>query len=207
MTGIIKLEGIAAPFLCDNVDAMTIAPRTPAEKGGGKTQGGAETVRSADLFAHLRFPEGKLDLRFVLNQPAYERAVFLIAGDHFGCGSAREHAVWALCAFGIRCVVAPSFGPLFYGNCFKNGLVPVELEREKIERIARQCGPDAPAMKLDVVDRELVTPSGEKLHFSLPEFRLTQLRDGLDEIDMTMQRRDSIIAYYAKARAERPWVR
>ena len=107
-------SGAAAPLLRDNVDAMTIAPRTPAEKGGATTQGGAETVQPRDLFAHLRFRRGRArKSRFHLATEAeFREAKFLIAGRNFGCGSAREHAVWALGAFGIRCVIAPSFGPL-----------------------------------------------------------------------------------------------
>src|SRR4051812_28166771 len=125
-TGFPILSGAAAPLLRDNIDAMTLAPRTPAEKGGAATQGGAETVRAGGLFAHARFrPDGSEDGNFVLNRPEFRQAKFLIGGSNFGCGSAREHAAWALRAFGIEAIVAPSFGPLFYGNCFKNRMVPV----------------------------------------------------------------------------------
>jgi 3-isopropylmalate/(R)-2-methylmalate dehydratase small subunit len=200
------LTGIAAPFMRDNVDAMTIAPRTPAEKGGATTQGGAETVQPRDLFANLRFlDDGSDNPDFVLNKPEYRQARFLIAGRNFGCGSAREHAVWALCNFGIGCIVAPSFGPLFYGNCFKNRLVPVTLDEAEVKRIAGECAPGAEAT-LDLERRELRTPQGRRIAFTLPEFRYRQLIEGLDEIDMTLQQKSAIDDYQQRAAAARPWL-
>lgn len=202
------LSGAAVPFLRDNVDAMMIAPRTPAEKGGATTQGGAETVRASDLFAHLRFPEGKENPGFVLNRPEFRDAKFLIAGRNFGCGSAREHAVWALRAFGICGVVAPSFGALFYGNCFKNGLVPIELPETEVARLAEECAPGAPSamLTLDVGRREISAPSGRKIQFGLPAFRLRQLLEGLDEIEMTLQQRGRISEFRRRALNARPWL-
>jgi 3-isopropylmalate/(R)-2-methylmalate dehydratase small subunit len=202
------ISGAAAPFLRDNVDAMMIAPRTPAEKGGATTQGGAETVRAVDLFAHLRFPEGKENPDFVLNRPEFRNAKFLVAGRNFGCGSAREHAVWALRAFGIGGVIAPSFGALFYGNCFKNGLVPVELPEAEVARLAQECAPGAPSalLALDLARREITSPSGRRIGFALPAFRFQQLMEGLDEIDMTLQRRDQITAFRRQAVNARPWL-
>jgi 3-isopropylmalate/(R)-2-methylmalate dehydratase small subunit len=203
-----KISGAAAPFLRDNVDAMMIAPRTPAEKGGAATQGGAETVRAEDLFAHLRSPEGKDNPDFVLNKAEFRSARFLIAGRNFGCGSAREHAVWALRACGIAGVVAPSFGALFYGNCFKNGLVPIELADAEIARLAQECAPGAPSalLTLDLVRREVVSPTGRAIGFALPAFRYQQLIEGLDEIDMTLQQRDRIVEFRRSAVAAKPWL-
>ncbi len=203
-----KISGAAAPFLRDNVDAMMIAPRTPAEKGGAATQGGAETVRACDLFAHLRFPEGKENPDFVLNRPEFRSAKFLIAGRNFGCGSAREHAVWALRAFGIVGVIAPSFGALFYGNCFKNGLVPIELPEGEVTRLAQECAPGAPSalLTLDLAQREIVSQSGRTVAFALPAFRYQQLIEGLDEIDMTLQQRDRIVEFRRRTVATKPWL-
>lgn len=203
-----RIVGAAAPLPRDNVDAMMIAPRTPAEKGGAATQGGAETVRPADLFAHLRFPGGQEDAGFVLNRREFADAKFLLAGRNFGCGSAREHAVWALRAFGIVAVVAPSFGALFYGNCFKNGLVPIELPLAEVETLMRESAPGAPAamFSLDIAQRTFTSPGGRSIAFSLPEFRYRQLIDGLDEIDMTLRQRDRIAAFRADAVAARPWL-
>jgi 3-isopropylmalate/(R)-2-methylmalate dehydratase small subunit len=203
------LTGAAAPLMRANIDAMTIAPRTGAERGGAATQGGAETVRPTDLFAHLRFLDnGAENPEFVLNRPEFRQAKFLIAGANFGCGSAREHAVWALRAFGIDGVIAPGFGPLFYGNCFKNGLVPIELAENETERLAQECASGAPSalLTLDLERCELQTPAGRRIAFALPAVRLHQLIDGLDEIDMTMRLQDKITAYYQRAAAARPWL-
>lgn len=204
-----RIVGAAASLMRDNIDAMMIAPRTPAERGGATTQGGAETVRPADLFAHLRFPGGKEDPEFVLNRREFADAKFLIGGRNFGCGSAREHAVWALRAFGISGVIAPSFGALFYGNCFKNGLVPIELPMPDVERLAAECAAGAPTamVTLDIGQRVLLAASsGRRIGFTLPEFRYRQLIDGLDEIDMTLRQRERIAAFRADALAARPWL-
>jgi 3-isopropylmalate/(R)-2-methylmalate dehydratase small subunit len=201
------LTGAGAPFLRDNVDAMTIAPRTPAEKGGATTQGGPETVMARDLFAHLRFLEdGSEILDFVLNRSPFREAKFLIAGRNFGCGSAREHSVWALCAFGIRAVIAPSFGPLLYGNCFKNRVVPVALGEDEVKRLADECARPSAILTLDLEKRELISPQGRRIAFTLPEFRFRQLIEGLDEIDMTLKRADEIADYQRRAQAARPWL-
>jgi 3-isopropylmalate/(R)-2-methylmalate dehydratase small subunit len=199
------ISGAAAPLLRDNVDAMMIAPRTPAEKGGASTQGGAETVRPDDLFAHLRFGgDGNADADFVLNR----EAKFLIAGRNFGCGSAREHAVWALRAFGIGAVIAPSFGALFYGNCFKNSLVPIELADADVTRLAEECALGAPSamLTLDLAQRALASPQGRRIEFTLPAFRYRQLIDGLDEITMTLQQRDRIGDFRRLAVDKKPWL-
>ena len=204
-----RIVGAAAPLLRENIDAMMIAPRTPAEKGGAATQGGAETVRPEDLFAHLRFAsDGQPRTDFVLNRAEFRDAKFLIAGRNFGCGSAREHAVWALRAFGICGVVAPSFGALFYGNCFKNGLVPIELADAEVARLAEECAPGAPSalLALDLAQRQLTSPTGRAIAFALPAFRFRQLIEGLDEIEMTLQQKDRIRAFRRDAVKARPWL-
>jgi len=204
-----KLTGAAAPLLHPNIDAMTIAPRTPAEKGGAATQGGAEAVVATDLFAGLRFRcPGVENPDFVLHRPEFRHAKFLIAGANFGCGSAREHAVWALRAFGLQGVIAPSFGALFYGNCFKNGMVPIVLEEAEVMGLAQECAPGAPSalLTLDLAQRELRTPAGRVIQFAIPAFRYRQLLEGLDEIDMTLQQQDAIAAFHRRAAIERPWL-
>lgn len=205
-----KIVGAAAPLLRENIDAMMIAPRTPAEKGGAATQGGAETVRPDDLFAHLRFTsDGQRRSDFILNRAEFRDAKFLIAGRNFGCGSAREHAVWALRAFGICGVVAASFGALFYGNCFKNRLVPIELPDAEVARLAQECAPGAPSalLSLDLAQRQLTSPTGRAIEFALPAFRFRQLLEGLDEIEMTLQHSDRIRSFRAAAVTAKPWLR
>ena len=203
------LTGAAAPLIRDNIDAMTLAPRTPAEKGGAKTQGGAETVVPENLMTGLRFDEhGAERPDFVLNRPEFRAAKFLIAGKNFGCGSAREHAVWALVSFGIRCVIAPSFGPLFYSNCFKNGVVPVALDARQIATMADEAAPGAPnaIFSLDVAAQKLTTPSGKTVDFQVPGFRLQQLLEGLDEIEMTLRHKAAIAAFHENGKQRRPWI-
>jgi 3-isopropylmalate/(R)-2-methylmalate dehydratase small subunit len=204
-----EVIGAAAAILRPNIDPMIIAPRTPAEKGGAATQGAAESVKSTDLFRFWRFNDDGTEVAdFVLNRPAFREARFLIAGPNFGCGSAREHAVWALRAFGIRAVIAPSFGPLFQSGCFKNGIVPVELAESETVRLAEECAPGAPSalLTLDLEKLLLVSPRRRELTFALPEFRRRQLRDGLDEIDTTLQSLGDIERFYRKARVDRPWM-
>jgi 3-isopropylmalate/(R)-2-methylmalate dehydratase small subunit len=204
-----EVIGAAAAILRPNIDPMIIAPRTPAEKGGAATQGAAESVKSTDLFRFWRFNDDGTEVAdFVLNRPAFREARFLIAGPNFGCGSAREHAVWALRAFGIRAVIAPSFGPLFQSGCFKNGIVPVELAESETVRLAEECAPGAPSalLTLDLEKLLLVSPRRRELTFALPEFRRRQLRDGLDEIDTTLQSLGDIERFYRKASVDRPWM-
>jgi len=124
-----KLEGVAAPLNMINVDTDMIIPKqylkTIHRTGLGKA-----------LFDEMRFnPDGSEKPDFVLNKPAYRKAKILVAGDNFGCGSSREHAPWALLDFGIRCVIAPSFADIFYGNCFKNGILPIQLPQEDVNKL------------------------------------------------------------------------
>jgi 3-isopropylmalate/(R)-2-methylmalate dehydratase small subunit len=111
-----------------------------------------------------------------------------------------------LCAFGIRCVIASSFGPLFYGNCFKSGLVPVTLSEAEVRDLANECTPGAPLVTLDLARRELRSPQGRRIEFAIPAFRFQQLMHKLDEIDMTLQSREAIDAYQKRAAAARPWL-
>jgi 3-isopropylmalate/(R)-2-methylmalate dehydratase small subunit len=209
MAALKTLSGAAAPLLMDEMDAQLLAPRTEAEKGGGKTQGGAETVIQENLFTTLRFDaNGREVPDFVLNRPEFREAKFLIAGTNVGCGSAREHAVWALTAFGIRCVIAPSYGPLFHSYCFKNGVLPITLDAAEVARLAGEAAPGAPKaiFSVDVAAQTLVAPSGRSVAFSIPTFRLQQLLEGIDELDMTLKLQPEIAAFHAKAAQRKPWL-
>lgn len=209
MTPLKNLRGAAAPLLLDEMDAQLLSPRTQAEKGGAATQGGAETVFQENLFATLRFDaSGAAIPGFVLNRPEFREAKFLIAGTNVGCGSAREHAVWALLAFGIRCVIAPSFGPLFHSYCFKNGVLPITLDAAAVARLADEAAPGAPQalFSVDVKTLNLTTPSGRSIRFSTPSFRQQQLLEGRDELDMTLKLHAEIAAFHAQSAQRKPWL-
>lgn len=203
------VSGIAAPLLRDYMDAMTVCPRTPAEKGGAATQGGRETVGPDAAFAALRFDEaGVARPEFVLNRPEFAGARILISRKSFCCGSAREHSVWALLNFGIQCVLAESFGPLFYGNCFKNGLIPIMLPPAEIASLAKEVEPGGKAamLSLDLGKCTITTATDRIVPFEMPAFRLKQLVEGLDEIDMTLKLADKIAAFHAAGRKSKPWL-
>ena len=153
-----------------------------------------------DVSARLRNPD------FVLNQPQYESSRILLARENFGCGSSREHAVWALADFGIRVILAPSFADIFFGNCFKNGLLPVELPALTIDRLFREVD-STPGLSLsvDLFSQTLVPSLGEPIRFDVDPSRKQRLLEGLDDIGLTLQRADRIRAFEIRHRAAAPW--
>jgi 3-isopropylmalate/(R)-2-methylmalate dehydratase small subunit len=196
-----KLTGIAAPLPQANVDTDKIIParflKTIKRTGLGK-----------NLFDAIRYrPDGSENPDFVLNQEPYRRAEILIAGPNFGCGSSREHAPWALLDFGIRCVIAPDFADIFHNNCFKNGILPIRLPQEICDRLMEDArlGPNS-RISIDLEAQEVVRPNGERIRFEVDAFRRHCLLNGLDDIGLTMAKRDAIDAYEARARASQPWV-
>ena len=144
---------------------------------------------------------------FVLNQPRYEGASVLLTRENFGCGSSREHAPWALRDFGIRALLAPSFADIFYGNCFKNGLLPVVLDAVTIDRLiqAVQARPGY-RLRIDLAAQTVETPEGERLAFEVDPFRKHCLYQGLDDIALTLERAERIRAYEQRRRALEPWL-
>lgn len=167
-----------------------------------------ETTEPVDLFTGMRFDaEGGEIPEFVLNKPEFREAKILVTGENFGCGSSREAAVWALAAFGIRCVIAPSFGQIFANNCYKSGVLPVALPQDAVFRIAKEAAPGAPnaLFTVDLMETEIVAPSGEKVSFSIPAFRREQLLDGTDEIELSLRREKFIDAYHAEVHSKKPW--
>ncbi len=144
---------------------------------------------------------------FVLNQPRYEGASVLLTRENFGCGSSREHAPWALRDFGIRTLLAPSFADIFYGNCFKNGLLPVVLDAVTIDRLiqAVQARPGY-RLRIDLAAQTVETPEGERLAFEVDPFRKHCLYQGLDDIALTLERAERIRAYEQRRRALEPWL-
>jgi 3-isopropylmalate/(R)-2-methylmalate dehydratase small subunit len=154
----------------------------------------------------LRYrPDGSEDLGFILNQPAFCNAPFLLAGDNFGCGSSREGAVWALQGIGVRCVIAPSFGDIFFSNCFQNGVLPIRLPAAQIEMLAAACAGGEP-LQVDLWQCLLKAPTGEVTPFTVDPMRRECLLNGLDDIGLTLKDDALICAWQREDRQRRPWV-
>jgi 3-isopropylmalate/(R)-2-methylmalate dehydratase small subunit len=190
-----RVTGLAAPMIEDNIDTDIIIPSREMKTTG-------KTGLAAGLFAGRRYLTGRQDNPdFILNQPAFRQAAFLLAGNNFGCGSSREHAVWALAEYGIRAVIAPSFSPIFAGNAVRGGLLPLVLPPGDIMALARIDGPitiDLPAQQI----------SSDRLafDFAIAGEAKAMLIGGLDAIDLTLQSAGLISAWIARNRTERPWV-
>jgi 3-isopropylmalate/(R)-2-methylmalate dehydratase small subunit len=143
----------------------------------------------------------------VLNKPAYRNAKILVAGDNFGCGSSREHAPWALLDFGIRCVIAPSFADIFYGNCFKNGILPIKLPQEIVDKLMDDASRGANAIiSIDLEKQEIKGPDGGTVHFEVDEFRKQCLLNGWDDIGLTMRNENKISSFEAQHKTQTPWI-
>ena len=191
---------VAAPLPMMNVDTDMIIPKqflkTIKRTGLGK-----------NLFDEMRYtPDGKEIPDFVLNKPQYRKARILVAGANFGCGSSREHAPWALLDFGIRCVISTSFGDIFYNNCFKNGILPIRVSQEDLDKLFDDAERGANAtLTIDLPNQEIRGPDGGKVKFEIDAFRKHCLLNGLDDIGLTMEKKASIDVYEAKTKAERAW--
>ena len=194
------LTGVAAPLPIVNVDTDMIIPKdylkTIERTGLGK-----------GLFAELRLNEdGSENPDFVLNKPAYRKAQILVAGDNFGCGSSREHAPWALLDFGIRCVISTSFADIFYNNCFKNGILPIKVSPDELEKLLDDASRGANAtLTVDLEEMEIRGPDGGRITFDLDEFRRHCLLNGLDDIGLTMEKAPAIDAFEKRNAEARPW--
>ncbi|HEU4518731.1 MAG TPA: 3-isopropylmalate dehydratase small subunit [Microvirga sp.] len=193
------LTGVAAPLRIVNVDTDMIIPKQYL-----KTI--KRTGLGAGLFAEMRFREdGSENPDFVLNRPAYRNAQILVAGDNFGCGSSREHAPWALLDFGIRCVIATSFADIFYNNCFKNGILPITVSPEDLEKLFDDAERGANAtLTIDLDKQEIRGPDGGRIGFEIDPFRKHCLMNGLDDIGLTLEKGAAIDTFERKL-GERPW--
>jgi 3-isopropylmalate/(R)-2-methylmalate dehydratase small subunit len=196
-----KLEGVAAPLKVLNVDTDMIIPKqylkTLKRTGLGK-----------GLFSEMRFKDdGSDNPDFVLNKPAYKNAKILVAEDNFGCGSSREHAPWALLDYGIRCVISTQFGDIFYNNCFKNGVLPIKVSKEDLEKLFDDADRGANAtLSIDLEKQEIRGPDGGVVKFDIDPHRKHCMLNGLDDIGQTNLKKDKVDRFEAKAQAERPWV-
>ncbi len=144
---------------------------------------------------------------FVMNQPRYQGASILLGRENFGCGSSREHAVWALEDAGFRVVIAPSFADIFFNNCFKNGVLPIVLDADLLDRLfAAVEAREGYRLTVDLEAQTITTPDGETIGFEVDEFRKYCLLNGLDDIGLTLQHADDIRAYEQRRRQEAPWL-
>lgn len=195
------LDGIAAPLPLINIDTDMIIPKQYL-----KTI--LRTGLGVALFSEMRYnDDGSEKPDFVLNQPAYRDAEILVAGDNFGCGSSREHAPWALLDFGIRCVIAPSFADIFYNNCFKNGILPIVLPQEEVDKLMDDAGRGANArLSIDLENQTIKGPDGGTIAFDVDPFKKHCLLNGLDDIGLTMEKEQSISDFEARRAAQTPWM-
>ncbi|MBO1419204.1 3-isopropylmalate dehydratase small subunit [Streptomyces sp. FH025] len=197
-----QVTGIAAPLLRANIDTDAIAPSR--FRPASLSKYGYE----AALFAGLRFDEdGAERPDFVLNQPPYRNAVALVVGPNFGCGSSRETAVWALRDFGIRAVIAPTFGSIFETNCLRNGLLPLSLPPAEHQRLADETfAPTASAhLTIDLDTCRVAAADGPQHTFTIDERSRRQLLSGLDTIGETLLLRETITRFRTRDRHRRPW--
>src|SRR6202049_1800584 len=183
MEKFVRLTGIAAPLLRPNIDTDVIIPIDDCVLVPRAEQG-----RCA--FRAWRYlVDGSDNPDFVLNREPFREAVILLAGINFGCGSSREPAVWALMGLGIRVIIAPSFGDIFYNNCFQNGVLPIILPEETVRDLASalEATPEMP-LSVDLENRVIIDARGLEISFSLDEARRSALLEGLDEVGMTPKR-------------------
>ncbi|MCS6763436.1 MAG: 3-isopropylmalate dehydratase small subunit [Candidatus Protistobacter heckmanni] len=205
MSALVTLRGAAAALLQPNINTDIIAPLV---RGPGGMQPAG--VRSeAELAQRLFGPwcydaQGAEKPDFALNRPASRRAKFLLAGPNFACGSSRETATTMLKAFGIRCVIAPSFGLIFHDNCFRNHMLPLTMDIETVRALAAPTDGGA-ELVLDLQACTLTAPDGAAHGFDLPSFRRSMLLQGTDEVAVTLGREAEIQAWQERARRERPW--
>src|SRR6266446_6117577 len=201
------LDAKAAPLMRQNVNTDIIIPIHRLRD-----------VAQADLGPYAFEPwrylaDGSENPDFFLHQPAYRGAEIVVADNNFACGSSREGAVWAMMGMGVRCVIAPTFGPIFFNNCCQDGVLPIQLPRAEVLAIAaeleaatRPGSNSEPRLSVDLHNRTVTTPSGRKIEFQVDGIRRDALLKGLNEVALTLTREDEIAAHQAKARAKTPWL-
>ena len=195
------LTAVAAPLPMINVDTDMIIPKqflkTIKRTGLGTA-----------LFHEMRTnPDGSENPDFMLNKPAYKSAKILVAGANFGCGSSREHAPWALLDFGFRVIFAPSFADIFYNNCFKNGILPIALPQEIIDKLMDDAERGANAViTVDLENQEVRGPDGGIVKFEVDAFRKQCLLNGWDDIGLTLRHENDISRFEKKREAAQPWL-
>jgi 3-isopropylmalate/(R)-2-methylmalate dehydratase small subunit len=210
MRSFTTLHGLVAPLDRANVDTDAIIPKQFL-KSIKRTGFGPNAF---DEWRYLDHGEPGMDNAkrplnpdFVLNQPRYQGASVLLARDNFGCGSSREHAPWALEDYGFRALIAPSFADIFYNNCFKNGLLPIVLPADTVDRLFRETfAHEGYRLTIDLAAQTITTPAGEVIAFEVDGERKHRLLNGLDDIALTLQYTDEIKAYESRRKVEAPWL-
>ena len=192
-----SVQGRAIPLLVPDIDTDVITPIKRV------MQGGDALTRYA--FESLRYREdGSPDPGCPLNQEAYREAPILLAGANFACGSSRETAVWAVRGLGIRCIIAPSFGEIFFDSCFENGLLPIALPVAELDTLAAEAAADE--LRVELERCEITAPSGRVIQFSVHPLQREALLSGRDSIELTLSREPEIEAFQLRDRELRPWV-
>tara|TARA_Y100000590_G_scaffold446482_1_gene580267 strand:+ start:2596 stop:3195 length:600 start_codon:yes stop_codon:yes gene_type:complete len=192
------LKGVPANLPMINIDTDMIIPKqflkTIKRTGLGKS-----------LFFEMRYNEnGEKNEDFILNKKPYDNSSILLTGKNFGCGSSREHAPWALQDFGIHCVISPSFADIFYNNCFKNGMLPIILEEKKIEELV-QYSKRKEIIEINLADQQIIF-GNKRIKFEIDSFKKKCLLNGIDDIDLSLEKSDKISAYESKIKEKKPWV-
>jgi 3-isopropylmalate/(R)-2-methylmalate dehydratase small subunit len=210
MQPLTSFTGTVAPLDRPNIDTDAIIPKQYLKSV-------KRTGFGPNLFDHWRYLDSgepgqdhgarRLNPDFLLNQPRYRGAQILLTRKNFGCGSSREHAVWALLDAGFRAVIAPSFADIFFNNSLKNGLLPIVLTDQVVDGFFEALRlVDDYKLRVDVGAQTVSTPAGETLHFEIDAFRKHCLLNGLDEIGLTLQHADEIRAFEQRRRAHAPWL-
>jgi len=199
-----SLRAVAAPILRANVDTDAIIPSREMKSV-------SKTGLADGLFAGWRYTAiggREPNPEFVLNQRAYAGTKILLGGENFGCGSSREHAVWALHEYGIRAVIAPSFAPIFFGNCVRNGIVPIRVSTETLALIAQwvEVDPQNRLLKIDVARLSVEAGESARWSFDLDVESRDMLLEGLDAIDLTLKSKKDIDTFLAHDTGVRPWI-
>ncbi|MDE1911330.1 MAG: 3-isopropylmalate dehydratase small subunit [Pseudomonas sp.] len=196
-----RITGKAAPMLAANIDTDVIMPKQFLK---GIDRNGLDR----GLFFDLRFlPSGEPDPQFVLNQPAWQGASFMVVGPNFGCGSSREHAVWGLKQMGIRALIGSSFAGIFYDNCQRNGVLLITLEEAVLQRLGQMVSqPEQAQISVDLEAQEIILADGQVIAFQIDTLRKTALLLGLDAIGTTLQRSEQIKAFEREHLAANPWL-
>ncbi|HSD60522.1 MAG TPA: 3-isopropylmalate dehydratase small subunit [Burkholderiales bacterium] len=210
MEKFVRREGLVAPLDRANVDTDAIIPKQFLKSI--KRSGFGPNLFDAWRYLDQGEPgmdnsKRPLNPDFVLNQPRYRGATVLLARENFGCGSSREHAPWALQDYGFQAIIAPSFADIFFNNCFKNGLLPIVLDAQVVDRLFREAREnEGYRLAIDLENQTVTTPAREEFRFQIDPFRKYCLVNGLDEIGLTLQHADKIRAFEERRRQEQPWL-